>query len=427
MIQAAKPALKADCCAGQGGEAIAFETAVAKAIGLAKPVGSRETLPLVGALGRVSAVGVRSPMALPSFNNSAMDGFAVRTADFEGEGPWTFRVAERVVAGDTRALENLDPRTALRIFTGAPVPSSFDAVIVQENCERTDDDVRTYERPSRGRHIRFAGEDVSVDMELIKGGKGLSARDLTLLAAVGIIDLQVLRKVRIGLLSTGTELKAAGEPLEHGQIYDSNGIMLRSLLEACPWAEIVDFGMVPDNPALIADFIGRAVANCDALVTRGGVSAGEEDHVVAAVQSHGANLDLLKVAMRPGKPLKVGKIKDMLFAGLPGNPNAALMAFRQIVLPALRKLAGLTETQPQWFSAVAGFNRKKRQGQTEFVAVRISGRTETGELVLEILERQSSASLMAVALADGIALLPPETAEITDGMPLRYEPFRHLA
>ncbi|RRI01494.1 molybdopterin molybdenumtransferase MoeA [Mesorhizobium tamadayense] len=422
MFHAVEPVLKADCSAGQSGEAIPFETAVTKAIALAKPVRYRETVPLAGALGRVCAVDICSPISLPPCDNSAMDGFAVRTADFEGEGPWTFRVAERVVAGDVRVLENLDPRTALRIFTGAPVPWTFDAVAMQERCERIGDTVTMYERPRRGRHIRFAGEDVCPDSELIRRGKGLSVRDLTLLAAVGIVNVQVLRKIRIGLLSTGTELKEPGQPLEHGQIYNSNQLMLSSSLAACPWAEIVDFGIVPDSLGLLTNVVAHAVASCDALVTTGGVSAGEEDHMVAAVQAHGAALDVLNVAMRPGKPLKVGRIRKTVFAGLPGNPNAALIAFRQIVLPALRRLAGLAEIQPQWFSAVAGFSCKKGRGRTEFVPVRIAGRTETGEPVLEMLERGTPANLMAMALADGIALLPPEAADITTGIPLRYKP-----
>ncbi|QKC99674.1 molybdopterin molybdenumtransferase MoeA [Mesorhizobium sp. NZP2298] len=423
MFHAAQPVLQADCSAGQGGEAIPFEAAVAKAVALARPVRYREHLSLIAALGRVCAVAVHSPVALPPFDNSAMDGFAVRTSDFDGNGPWTFRVAGRVVAGDVRAHDQLDPRTALRIFTGAPVPPGFDAVVMQEQCERSGDMVTVFERPRRGCHVRLAGEDVSADSELARRGRALYARDLTLLAAVGIAGVEVLRKVRVGLLSTGSELKEPGEPLAHGQIYNSNRIMLRSLLAACPWAEIVDFGIVPDSPDLLADVVARAVASCDALVTTGGVSAGEEDHMVTAVLHHGASLEVLKVAMRPGKPVKVGKIKNMLFAGLPGNPNAAMVTFRQIVLPALRKLAGLADIQPQWFSAVAGFTCKKRQGRTEFAPVRISGRTETGEPVLELLERGSSANLMALALANGLAILPAEAAEITDSMPLRYEPF----
>jgi len=423
VFHAAQAVSTADCSAGKGGKAVSFEAAVAKAVALAQPVRYREHLTLATALGRVSAVAIHAPIALPPFDNSAMDGFAVRTSDFEGDGPWTFHVAGRVVAGDARAHDHMDPHTALRIFTGAPVPQGFDAVVMQEQCERSGDMLTVYERPRRGRNVRLAGEDVKAESELVKRGRALSARDLTLLAAVGVVDIEALRKIRVGLLSTGSELREPGEPLEHGQIYNSNRIMLRSLLAACPWADVVDFGMVPDSPDLLANVVARAVASCDALVTTGGVSAGEEDHMIAAALHHGAILDVLKVAMRPGKPLKLGKIRNKFFAGLPGNPNAALVAFRQIVLPALRKLAGLTETQPQWFSAVAGFSCKKRQGRTEFAPVRIFGRTETGEPVLELLERGSSANLMAIALADGIALLPADAAEITDAMPLRYEPF----
>ena len=199
--------------------------------------------------------------------------------------------------------------------------------------------------------------------------------------------------------------------------------MIRSMMSSCAWAEIIDFGIVPDQRDALVDAIGEATRKCDVLVTTGGVSAGEEDHVVSALDDHGGKLDVLKVAMRPGKPVKIGLIGPMLFAGLPGNPNAALVTFRQIALPAIRAIAGLQQVEPDWQPAVAGFEYTKRLGRTEFVPVRAIGRDELGRPVLDMLGRGSSASLMAMALADGIAVLPPEGVTIEVGLPLRYEPF----
>ena len=222
----------------------------------------------------------------------------------------------------------------------------------------------------------------------------------------------VLRKARIGLVSTGSELRDLGEPLARGQIYNSNRVMIRAMMAAYSWAEIIDFGIVPDRRDALAVTFGEAARRCDVLVTTGGVSAGEEDHVVSALDQHGGTLDVLKVAMRPGKPVKIGLIGLMLFAGLPGNPNAALVTFRQIALPAIRTIAGLLNVEPDWMLGVAGFNYDKRLGRTEFVPVRITGRDELGRPILEMLGRGSSASLMSMALADGIAMLPPDIGEV---------------
>ncbi|WP_245482182.1 molybdopterin molybdotransferase MoeA, partial [Mesorhizobium sp. M7A.F.Ca.US.001.04.1.1] len=215
-------------------------------------------------------------------------------------------------------------------------------------------------------------------------------------------------------------MKQPGEPLGPGQIYNSNRVMIRAMLSAASWAEIVDYGIVPDRRDALAEAFGEAAGTCDVLVTTGGVSAGEEDPVVSALGQHGGMLDVLKVAMRPGKPVKIGMIGSMLFAGLPGNPNAALVTFRQIALPAIRVIAGLASVGPQWSAAVAGFGYEKRLGRTEFVPVRVSGRDELGRPVLQMLGRGSSASLMAMSLADGIALLPPDIAAVKHGLPLLY-------
>ena len=227
--------------------------------------------------------------------------------------------------------------------------------------------------------------------------------------------------MRIGLISTGSELRDPGESLAYGQIYNSNRVMIRAMMASRSWAEIVDFGIVPDRRDALIEAFAEAAQGCDALVTTGGVSAGEEDHVVSAMNYHGGKLDVLKVAMRPGKPVKIGLMGGTLFAGLPGNPNAALVTFRQIALPAIRTIAGFASVGPDWSPAVAGFAYNKRLGRTEFVPVRIVGRDELGRPILDMLGRGSSASLFAMALADGIALLPPDVNSIARGLPLRFE------
>ncbi|MGT2467171.1 molybdopterin molybdotransferase MoeA [Mesorhizobium atlanticum] len=288
------------------------------------------------------------------------------------------------------------------------MPAGFDAVVMQEHCERANDSVIMHRRPGTGENIRHAGEDVRAGIDFLAAGETLSPQKLALLAGQGIAEVEVLRKVRIGLISTGTELQDLGEPLGHGQIYNTNRVMIRAMLIGTPWAEIIDYGIVPDRRDDLATAFGKATWSCDVLVTTGGVSAGEEDHVVSALDRHGGTLDVLKVAMRPGKPVKIGVIGSMLFAGLPGNPNAALVTFRQIALPAIRTIAGLANVGPRWSPAVAGFAYEKRLGRTEFVPVRITGRDEFGRPVLEMLGRGSSASLSAMAQAEGIALLPAE-------------------
>ncbi|WP_089172996.1 gephyrin-like molybdotransferase Glp [Bosea sp. AS-1] len=411
------------CYAGSPGKVIPVDIAAGKALAIARPV--RETLrvPLLAAAGRVLAVPVDAPINLPPFDNAAMDGYAIRVATFGGEGPWSLAVNCRIAAGECGGPMPSRRNEAIRIFTGAPVPAGFDAVVMQEHVERSGVEIIVDHRPRVGENIRWAGEDMRSGDRLLEPGVLLSAHKLPLLAGVGFAEVEIVRKVRIGMISTGSELRNPGEELGEGQIYNSNRFMILSLLAARAWAEVVDFGIVPDRPEALSETISKAARACDALVTTGGVSAGEEDHIVAVLDGLGANLDVLKVAMRPGKPLKIGTIGSMFFAGLPGNPNAALVTFRQIALPAIHAIAGLRETGPDWQPAVAGFTCAKKLGRTEFVPVRICGRDETGRPVLEMLGRGSSASLSTMAAAEGIALLPPEIGMIERGSVLRFERF----
>ncbi|MCV0395737.1 MAG: molybdopterin molybdotransferase MoeA [Rhizobiaceae bacterium] len=413
------------CSAGQAAEVIPVDIAAAKAVAIARPVRETERLPLLGAAGRVLATDIGSQMDLPPFDSSAMDGYAVRLAAFAGKGPWRFRVTGRMRAGDPDTCAWEGDAAAVRIFTGAPVPGGFDAVLMQERCERSGDGILIAERPRAWENIRRAGEYVRIGDRLLAEGEALAPQKLALLAGSGVADVEVLRKVRVGLLSTGSELRDPGQSLASGQIYNSNRVLLRAMLAGFAWAEVLDFGIVPDHRDALAEAIGASSGRCDVLVTTGGVSAGDEDHVVAAARSNGASLEVLKVAMRPGKPLKVGVVGGTLFAGLPGNPNATLVTFRQIALPAIRATAGLRDVHPAWFPAAAGFSYAKKRGRTEFVPVRVAGRDGSGAPVLEMLGRGSSANLGAMAQAEGIALLPPEADMIEEGMPLRFEPFCH--
>lgn len=410
-----------DACHAGGGNIITVDIAAAKAVGAAVPVSGTERIPLLEADGRVLARDVNAQIDLPPFDNAAMDGYAIRLRALKGDGPWALPVAGRVAAGD--AKDSWADAAAIQIFTGAAVPQGFDAVVMQEHCERAGDRIVVHERPREGEHIRRAGEDVVAGAAILDSGVLLTPQRLALLAGQGFAETEVIRKVRVGLISTGSELREPGEPLGPGQIYNSNRVVIRAMLGAMPWAEVIDYGIVPDRLDALCEAFGEAASRCDVLVSTGGVSAGEEDHVVTALSRQGGALDVLKVAMRPGKPVKIGLIGAMLFAGLPGNPNAALVTFRQIALPAIRRVAGMGSVSPEWSPAVAGFDYDKRLGRTEFVPVRTAGRDEIGRPVLEMLGRGSSASLMAMALADGIALLPPDASMIERGMPLRFDSF----
>ena len=413
--------LAESCCAGKSGSVLFVDIAGAKAIAAAVPVSAKESIPLFEAIGRVAANPAVSSINLPPFTNSAMDGFAVRTADFIGPGPWSFPVAGRIPAGES-AAKPYPPSSAVRIFTGAPVPREFDAVVMQENCEQSGGAVRFHLRPGPGQNVRNTGEDVARGTVAVAAGSLLTPARVALLAAIGAEAADVWRKVRIGMISTGSELREPGQPLGPGQIYNSNRFFLRAAL-ARPWIDISDFGIVPDDPEEIRAIVREASRTCDVVITTGGVSAGEEDHMMDVLRRENANLEVLKVAMRPGKPVTVGKIGSALFFGLPGNPYATAVTFSRIALPAIKAIAGLSPVETSWMPAVSGFSYRRKAGRTEYVPVTWSGRDTDGKPVVEMLGRGSSASLSPMASAMAVAVLPPDMANIEPGMPLRIEPF----
>ena len=410
---------KQTCLAGKAGEVLPVDIAGAKAIKAALPVTGTETLPLIEADGRVCASPIVSNIDLPPFDNSAMDGYAVRLRDFSGPGSWSLPVVARIPAGQP-ATSSCPPGCTVRIFTGAPVPQGFDAVVMQEHCERSGGMATFSMKPRAGQNIRRAGEDVAKGAAVVATGEPLTPARIALLAAIGTATVEVRRKIRIGLISTGNELVEPGEPLGPGQIYNSNRFFLRSAL-ARPWIETVDFGIVADDPEAIRTMVSAAARNCDVVITTGGVSAGEEDHMMDVLRRENAELEVLKVAMRPGKPVTVGRIGSAQFFGLPGNPYAAAATFARIALPAIRTTAGLSTVDAQWMPAVSGFAYSRKPGRTEYVPVTWSRRDADGLPVVEMLGRGSSASLGPLATARATAVLPPEMPEIVPGTKLRIE------
>ena len=410
-----------NCSAGKAHTpTLTVDAARLRAVAATRVIVDTETINLFDAQNRVTASPIVARSSLPPFDNSAMDGYAVATASLTGDGPWRLPVSGRIIAGDSRH-HTLLPNTAQSIFTGAPIPENADAIIMQENVLRDGAEIVVTARPKPGMNIRLMGEDCAQGSVALSAGLILTPPRLALLAGTGIETVTVKKRLRVGLFSTGNELREPGQTLAHGQIYNSNRVLLRAMLNK-PWIVINDYGIVRDEPNLIQQTLCHAALENDVIISSGGVSAGEEDHVLDALQRVKADLQVLKIAIRPGKPLTVGRIGDALYFGLPGNPYAAAITFTQIAQPALRKAAGITETPDNWLSGVADFTYSRKSGRTEFVPVMWTERDALGRPKLQRLGVGASASLTPVALAMGIAALPANFDAIHPGMPLTVEP-----
>lgn len=399
---------------------LTVDAARLRAIAAVAPLVDTERLPLEETFGRVLAEAPQAITNLPPFDNSAMDGYAIRCADLKGGGPFQLQVSEHITAGDSRNLR-LTPGTAARIFTGAPVPRGADAIIMQEHVVRSADVITIEQRPGENQNIRQSGEDRRKGEMISPNGYLLTAPRLALLAGCGVTHCVVHRKLKVGLFSTGSELREPGMSLQHGQIYNSNRVLLRSML-AEPWVNVTDFGILPDDAGRIRQAIRDAAAQNDIVISSGGVSAGKEDHVLDALKSEDADLDVLMLAIRPGKPLTIGRVARALYVGLPGNPYAVAITFSQIARPALRKAAGIREQVDTWIPAVSGFDYSGTIGRREFVPVTWDGRDALGRPVLTCLGHGASASLGPIAMARGIAIIEPYMQAVAPGMPLAVEP-----
>ena len=376
-----------------------------------------ETVATFDALGRVLAEGVRSALDVPPADNTSMDGYALRCADVLSPGA-LLPVSQRIPAGVVGAP--LQAGTAARIFTGAQVPAGADAVVMQEACEVQGDAVRVNTVPTPGQWIRRRGEDVQSGAEVLVAGTRLTPQALGLAAAVGAASLRVARRPRVALFSTGDELVMPGEPLKPGAIYNSNRYTLRGLIQALG-CECTDLGIVPDRLDATRAALRQAAEGNDLIVTSGGVSAGEEDHLRPAVQAEG-RLDLWQIAIKPGKPLAFGEVRrgdagSAYFIGLPGNPVSSFITFLLAVRPVLLRLQGATELAPRGFLMRADFDWPRPDKRREFLRVR---RNERGGL--DLFPNQSSGVLTSAVWGDGVVDNPSGQA-VKAGDAVTYLPF----
>ena len=377
----------------------------------ARPVAEAEEVPTLEATGRVLARAQSSTMDVPPMDNSAMDGYAVRIADGA-----KLRIGQRIMAGAVgKALE---PGAAARIFTGAPIPPGCDAIVMQEHCDVQGEFVLLKKSPQPGEWIRRRASDIAKGAQILSPGIRLRPQDTGLAASVGIKDLPVHRRVRLGLFFTGDELVMPGDPLPPGRIYNSNRFTLNGLAQIFG-CDVLDFGIVPDTLEATRAVLKRAAAECDVIVTSGGVSVGDADFVKPAVEAEGSLL-MWKIAMKPGRPLAFGKVGEAAFIGLPGNPVSSFVTFLIFVRPFLLKTQGVAEVMPREIRARADFDWPEPDARQEFL--RVKWNAAGG---LEIYPTQDSAVMTSTAWADGLVDNPPKRA-IAKGDTVRFLPYTEL-
>ncbi|TDV17195.1 gephyrin-like molybdotransferase Glp [Paraburkholderia caballeronis] len=399
--------------------------ALATLLGAARPIGGTETLATLDALNRVLAADVVSPLDVPPMHTSAMDGYAIRTADL-AQGGRHLPVSQRIPAG--HAPQPLAAGTAARIFTGATVPPGADAVVMQEQTEATDGGVTIVHAPKAGEWITAQGADIRRDSVILPAGTRLTPQALGLAASVGCAALTVVRRVKVAVFFTGDELTMPGEPLKPGAIYNSNRFTLRGLLQNLG-CDVTDFGIVPDSLDATRATLREAAGAHDLILTCGGVSVGEEDHVKPAVEAEG-RLSMWQIAMKPGKPLAFGAVRrgadrseadgEAFFIGLPGNPVSSFVTFLLFVRPFLLRLAGATHVSPRALSLRADFTQPKGDRRNEFLRARVNAAGG-----LDLFPNQSSAVLTSTVWGDGLIDNPPNHA-ITAGETVRFIPFTEL-
>lgn len=413
-----------DDCFAYGGALIRVDDALADLRSRLVPITEREEVPLAAALGRVLAEDVVAGRPVPPHDNSAVDGYAVHFDDLSPDGPTLLPVAGRIAAGHPLAGPAERGR-AYRIFTGAPMPTGPDTVLMQEDCRVDGGQVEIPPGIRRGANRRLAGEDVQKGAVILTRGKRLLPQDLGLAASIGRTRLMVHRPLSVALFSTGDEIYDPGGPVPPGGAYDANRATLAALLRRLG-AEVADFGILKDDLATIRSALEAAAGRHDVIITSGGVSGGEEDHAKAALLAAGGRLHAWRLAIKPGRPVALGQLGSVPYLGLPGNPVAVMVTFFRVARPILLMLAGATaERPPRAYPVTVDFEYRKKSGRREYVRVVLQG-SRDGLPVAAKHPRDGAGVLSSMVESDGLVELSEETTTVERGATVSFLPFSEL-
>ncbi len=394
-----------------GGALMTLEQAGARVAALVEPVAGIERVALAQADGRVLAEDVLAPCDLPPFANSAVDGYAVRFADLAAAGPSRMPVAGRIPAGaDAGSIATQG--VAVRVFTGAPMPDGADTVFMQEDVTLEDGVAILPPGLRDGANARPAGEDITRGALAAPAGLRLRPQDLALLSALGLTEVAVRRRPRVAVFSTGDELTEPGQPLAPAAIYDANRALLRAMVERAG-AEVIDLGILRDDRGSLARRLAEAAGGCDLVLTSGGVSTGEEDHVKAAVEQVGA-LAFWRIGIKPGRPVALGRVGETPFIGLPGNPVAVFVTFAFVARAMIARLAGTEHTRPVALSVRLGFPYRKKEGRREYVRVSLEP-SANGVMVARKHPQDGAGVLTSLTRTDGLVELAEDLTVMGEG------------